>query len=688
MKYNPEEPIRRRLLIPLSLTIVVLFCTFLYGAYQIRANQNLIDMHHNYEVTQAYIDVSQAQRETLLLNLINEISRDTQLRQAMMANDGDALYQKSLPLFNQLFHDHGISHFYYHTAAARTLLRVHSPDEFGDEVDRATFLQAAQSQKFVFGLELGPFGMLTYRGVFPWRVADKLIGYIELGIEVDYVLKQLQSIVKKDFLITLNKDQLDREQWQLGREHSGRPQNWDLFSDQVIAYQTLPDFSNLAKIKLLDLKRLVGEDEYSDIVIEQQVYRIKGFPLLDFSDQLIGGLYVLHNITQQTTSFKAFIVPIILASACLCLVLFYFSYTVLGRMDQRLAFTRQRLNDEVAHVTLANQQLEEEIGHRRLAESKLQLLNQTLEERVAQRTVALEEVNRELKETQATILHQDKMACIGQLAAGIAHDINNPIGFVSHNLVTFERYLERLGQFFALQTGLIKGRGDKEMVAAFMKGRQDFCIDEMLREMPVMLAECRDGTTRIRQTVQGLGNFSCKEIARRELTDLHQCIDSTLTILRHELHNKIEVVRNYGEIPRVYCCAGQMKQVFLNLFINSTQAIAEKGEIQIQSWAEDKKIYITISDNGCGIPPDKIEHIFEPFFTTKEIGAGTGLGLSIVYDIVTHHKGTLNVVSKLGEGTTFTLCLPLDLRAKTRDQNAVTPFSANLIRTDNGDYRA
>lgn len=687
MKHNPEEPIRRRILIPLSLTIAVLFSTFIYSTYQIRADQNLIDMRHNYEVTQAYVDVSQAQRETLLHNLMIEISRDTQLRQAMMANDRETLYQNSLPLFNQLFKAHGISHFYYHTPAAMTFLRVHRPDEFGDQMARNTFLQAAHSQKFAFGLELGKFGMLTYRGVLPWRVKDTLIGYIELGIEVNYVLKQLQSIVKKDFLITLDKDQLDRERWELGRENSGRLHNWDLFSDQVIAYQTLPDFSNLSKIKLLALKHLAAEEKYGDIIIDHQVYRIKGFPLFDFSGQLVGGFYVLHNITQQTTSFKAFIVPIILASTSLCLVLFFFAYTVLGRMDQRLAVTRQRLNDEVVNVTLANRQLEEEIGHRRLAESKLQLLNQTLEERVAQRTMALEEVNRELQETQATILHQDKMACIGQLAAGIAHDINNPIGFVSHNLGTFERYLERLSQFLALQIGLIKRRGDKEMVAACMKGRQDFRIDEMLREMPVMLAECRDGTTRISQTVQGLRNFSCKEIPRRELVDLHQCIDSTLALIRHELHAKIEVVRNYGDIPRCYCCAGQMNQVFLNLFINATQAIAGTGEIQIQSWAEDKKIWITISDNGCGISPDKLGHIFEPFFTTKEIGVGTGLGLSIVYDIVSRHKGIIDVASKLGAGTTFTLSVPHDLRAKPREPKAAAPFSANLIRTENGDHR-
>lgn len=687
MKHNPEAPIRRRILIPLSLTIAVLFCTFIYSTYHIRADQNLIDMRHNYEVTQAYIDVSQAQRETLLFNLIIEISRDAQLRQAMTTRDRDTLYQQSLPLFKHLLQAHGISHFYYHTPDATTMLRVHRPDEFGDKMTRNTFLQAANSQEFAFGLELGKFGMLSYRGVLPWRVGDTLIGYIELGIEVDYVLKQLQSIVKKDFLITLDKHQLDREKWQLGREHSDRSHNWDLFSNQVIAYQTLPASSNMAAIKPLDLKRLTEEETYGDIVIDQQVYRIKGFPLFDFSDQLIGGFYVLHNITQQTTSFKAFIVPIILASTGLCLVLFFFAYTVLGRMDKRLAVTRQRLNNEVANVTLANRQLEEEISHRRLAESKLQLLNQTLEERVKKRTVALEAVNRELQETQATILHQDKMACIGQLAAGIAHDINNPIGFVSHNLGTFERYLERLNQFFSLQIELIKRRGDKETVAACLKGRQDFRIDEMLREMPVMLAECRDGTTRISQTVQGLRNFSCKEIARRELTDLHQCIDSTLALIRHELQTKIEVVRNYGEIPRCYCCAGQMNQVFLNLFINATQAISGQGKIQIQSWAEDKKIWISINDNGCGIPPDKLEHIFEPFFTTKEIGVGTGLGLSIAYDIVTRHKGVIDVVSKLGEGTTFTLCIPLDLRAKPRDPNTAVPFSANLIRTENGDHR-
>lgn len=664
MTRYPEKPIRRRVLLPLSLTLAVLFCTFTYSAYRIRANQNLIDMSHRYEVTQAFNNASLAQRKMLMRNIMVDLSRNDQLRQAMLAADRAALYRLSLPILDQLFQGHGISHFYYHLPTGETFLRVYNPQEFGDQVDRNTFLTAAHSQQFSFGLELGKIETLTYRGVLPWLVAGELIGYIELGVELDYVLDQLRAIAKEDFLVTLDKSFVDREHWQRGREHFGRSQNWDLLSDRVIAYQTIPDFSASGKLELL------GEDQlpaaYSEIVITGQTYRVKGFPLSDSADRLIGNLYVLHDITQEKAVFRTFIVTTILLSGALCLTVFFFTFGVLGRMDRRLAVTRQRLNDEVANVKKVNVQFEEEIGRRRTAETELQQLNETLEERVAQRTAALNEMNRELQEKHATILHQDKMACIGLLATGIAHDINNPVGFISHNLVIFARYLQRLDQFVALQAALVNSRADVDLITAWEKGCQDFGIGELFQEMPVMLDECRDGTMRISQTVQNLRNFSHKEIPRHQLTDLHQCLDSSLVILRHQLHN-IKVVRGYGEIPRLYCYPGQINQVFLNLLINATQAIAGQGEIHVHTWAADRHLYITIRDTGCGIPPDRVEHIFEPFFTTKDIGTGTGLGLglSIVYDIVTRHQGGIEVVSEVGAGTTFTLRLPVQQRSET-----------------------
>ncbi len=666
-----DKPIRRRVLLPLSLTFAVLFCTFMYSTYRIRANQNLIDMRHRYEVTQAFNQAFLQQGEMLMRNLMVELSRDEQLRQAMIAADRATLCRLSLPILDQLSQDHGISHLYYHMPGGTTFLRVYNPDDYGGKVGRHTFLQAAQRQEFSFGLELGKSETLTYRGVLPWLVSGELIGYLEFGVEVDYVLDQLKSIVKEDFLVTLDKSYVDREHWQLGREHFGRSQNWDLLSDRVIAYQTLPDFNISGKLHLLSGEQPAG-DAYREIAIDGQTYRAKSFPLPDAAGRLIGSLHVLHNITIEKTVFRTFMLTTMMVSGGLCLGLFFFTYGALGRMDRRLAITRQRLNDEVANVKRVNAQFEEEIGHRCKAESELQRLNETLEERVAQRTAALNEMNRELQEKHATILHQDKMACIGQLATGIAHDINNPVGFVSHNLVIFGRYLQRLNQFVNLQATLINSRADEDLIAAWEKSWQDFGVRELFQEMPVMLDECRNGAMRISQTVQNLRNFSHKEIPQRKLTDLHECIDSSLVLIRHQLGDRIEIVRSYGEIPRLFCYAGQIDQISLNLLINATQAIAAQGEIHLRTWFEDRHIYFSIRDTGSGIPADQLDHIFEPFFTTKDLGVGTGLGLSIVYDIVTRHHGSIEVVSKVGVGTTFTLRLPFDERALPGDRRGAS----------------
>ncbi|MBE0500507.1 MAG: GHKL domain-containing protein [Desulfuromonadales bacterium] len=659
MQKDHNKPIRRRVLIPLSLTFAVLFATFAHIAYQIRADQNLSDFRHRYQVTQSYTNVASTQRQALMQQLLREIAEDPQLVQAMQADDRAALYQLALPLQYRLKETQGINHLYFHKPDGTTFLRVYNPETFGDKIERGTFLKTIQTQKFSYGLELGQSGTLTYRSVIPWRIKGELLGYIEIGMELNQVLSQLQSIVKEDFLVTLNKSNLERTRWENGRERFGRAQNWNLLPDRVVAYQTMADFSTLDQSHLLS-KISTKDNDYFELVIDQHDYRVKGFPLIDFNGSTVGTILVMHNISPENKQFKQLVTPTILAGGGFCLILFIFAYNVLGRMDRQLLITRRQLNDEVANVRTSNIQLEAEIKQRISAEKELKLLNETLEMRVIQRTAALEELNQQLKDNQAKILHQDKMACIGQVAAGVAHDINNPVGFVSHNLLIFQRYLQRLEQFVALQEELIKARGNNDLLTGWEKGRRDFKIDAIFQELPEMLEECRDGTTRITQIVQGLRTFSRVDTPQHQLTDLHQCIDSTLSLLRHEFQDRIKIFRDYGEIPRRYCYTEQMSQVFMNLLINAAQASAAQGEIHIRTWTENRKIFITIRDNGCGIPEEQLAQIFEPFFTTKPVRVGTGLGLSIVYDIVTRHQGEISVSSTVGAGTTFTVQFPLD----------------------------
>lgn len=660
-----DKPTRRRLLIPLTLTFVVLLFTFVYIANQIRSRQNASDFSHRYQVTQAYTGVASSQRQTLMQNLLRTIADDPQLIRAMQTGAREALLERSLPYLQELRTVYGINHFYFHSPEETNVLRVYNPDEYGDKIERGTFLQATHSGKFAFGLELGGLGTLTYRAVLPWLAESELLGYIEIGMELNQALSQLQEIVKEDFLVTLDKSYLDRARWAQGRERFGRSQNWDLLPDRVIAYQTIKEFSATEQGNLLK-KLSATNDEPFKLQVNKHEYRVKGFPLIDFNSQGIGEMLVMQDVTQENTLFQRLVTRTILIALCICLFLFVFAYNSLGRMDRHLLTTRRQLDEEIANVKASNTRLAEEIKQRLVAEQALQGFNETLEVRVQERTAALEKLNQELKENQAKILHQDKMACIGQVAAGIAHDINNPVGFVSHNLLIFKRYLQRLEQFVALQGGLIKARADDDLKLGWEKNRSDFKVAAIFQEIPEMLEECRDGTARITQIVQGLRTFSRQDTPRHQLTNLHQCLDSTLSLLRHELQNKISVIREYGDLPQIYCYTEQINQVLMNLLINAGQATEAGGEIRIRSWAHDQHVFISINDTGCGIPQDQLAQVFEPFHTTKPIGVGTGLGLSIVYDIVTRHDGEISVTSTVGIGTTFTLQLPISSRKKPR----------------------
>ncbi len=270
----------------------------------------------------------------------------------------------------------------------------------------------------------------------------------------------------------------------------------------------------------------------------------------------------------------------------------------------------------------------------------------------------LEKAYAELKEAQSQMLQREKMASIGQLAAGVAHEINNPIGFVMSNLGTLGKYAERLAGFIDLQSEVILSRNDpadSEKVAA---SRKQFKIDHIIGDVGSLIAESLDGTERVKKIVADLKSFSRVDEAEYKVADLHECLDSTINIVWNELKYKATLRKEYGEIPPVRCYPQQLNQVFMNLLVNAAHAIEKQGEITVRTWQEDDTIRVAISDTGCGIPEGLLSRIFEPFFTTKEVGKGTGLGLSISYDIVKKHQGEMTVASEVGTGTTFTIHLP------------------------------
>ena len=294
-------------------------------------------------------------------------------------------------------------------------------------------------------------------------------------------------------------------------------------------------------------------------------------------------------------------------------------------------------------------------------------LVENLESMVRKRTTELEKANEELKSAQAQLLQTEKLSSLGQLAAGVAHEINNPIGFINSNLRTMGEYVEGLMGFVEkceIAVEAIKQK-DHALITARLNDmeetKKNVGLDFIKEDIGKLITESKDGAFRVYKIVRDLRDFSRADDAERKVFDVHRALDSTLNIVWNELKYKAEVVKDYGEIPDVECLPAQLNQVFMNLFVNAAQAIDAKGTITIKTYCEKASVFVEVSDTGSGIEEDKINKIFDPFFTTKEPGKGTGLGLSIAYNIIKKHKGEIHVVSRVGEGTTFTVELPVEM---------------------------
>ena len=283
-------------------------------------------------------------------------------------------------------------------------------------------------------------------------------------------------------------------------------------------------------------------------------------------------------------------------------------------------------------------------------------------EQLAKSLAHQRELNRKLEDAQNQLLQSEKMASLGQLAAGVAHELNNPIGFVRSNVTTLEGYLAGIFEILkAYDEKAVASLPEQDAAElASLKKQKDF--DFVHEDIFQLLSESKDGLTRVQDIVQNLKDFSRVGGAGWGWADLHACIDSTLNIIWNEIKYKCTVVKNYDPaLPQVYCIASQLNQVFMNLLVNAAHAIPEKGEIVITTEHDaNGTVRIHVSDDGVGIPEENFAHLFEPFFTTKPIGKGTGLGLSIAYGIIGKHHGSIDVASTVGKGTTFTVTLPVE----------------------------
>lgn len=326
--------------------------------------------------------------------------------------------------------------------------------------------------------------------------------------------------------------------------------------------------------------------------------------------------------------------------------------------------------------------LQQEVKQRQIAEDLLKNLNEELEQRVHDRTFELSQALQKLEQTQVQLIHNEKMSSLGRLVAGVAHEINNPVNFISGNLNHAKAYNEELLTLLRLcqknWTSL------PSEIQHYLKGIDPEYLQE---DLPKLLSSMKTGAERISKIVISLRNFSRLDEAQKKIVNIHKGIESTLLILQEQLKGKtdtfnIRVIREYGQLPPIECYASQLNQVFMNLLANAIDAMDEQNYLSLPQnkvshptiWIRTEVLQqdwvtIKISDNGPGIPTDVQSKIFDPFFTTKAVGKGTGLGLSISHQIIVQkHQGQLSCSSEIGKGTEFTIKLPHKVRTAAKSQ--------------------
>ncbi len=357
------------------------------------------------------------------------------------------------------------------------------------------------------------------------------------------------------------------------------------------------------------------------------------FPLV-VGDTLVG-VVMIENLHVSAASLRNYL-PI------------FFSHAALILSNEIRSFARQRAEAELAGYRDHLEQLVEE-RTRELHER---------EEILCRNLAELETAHARLKQMSSQLLQSEKLASIGQLAAGVAHEINNPIGFVNSNLGTLRNYIDSL-------LHLIDAYGPMEAAASpelrrqieTAKARADLTF--VRQDIVGLIAESIDGAGRVRRIVHDLRDFSHPGESEWQSVDLQAGLESTLNVAWNEIKFKADVVRDYGELPPVECLSSQINQVFLNLLLNAAQSIPEHGQITLRTRCDGDWVSVAFVDTGCGMVTEIRDKVFDPFFTTKPIGKGTGLGLSMAYGIVAKHGGRIEVESEPGRGSTFTVRLPV-----------------------------
>jgi signal transduction histidine kinase len=411
----------------------------------------------------------------------------------------------------------------------------------------------------------------------------------------------------------------------------------NVLEEVEVKQQTLDSKIELIKSQEDEINIQRAEIENRNSILKEQEDEIKKQEK-KIEDQLSQLSNFANRVARQKT-FLYIILVVCFLIVCLVFVI-YRSYKVKKNANQEIEVKNREL-----------QQSHEEIQH---ANEEVIATNEALEEQKQELELTL----RNLKTTQSQLIDSEKMASVGVLTAGIAHELNNPINFVSGNVNPLHRDIKEIFALLHKYDDLIKAKGFNKEFGEIeeMKARMDYNF--LIKEITKLLEGIKEGANRSSLIVKGLRSFSRLDEEKFQFYDIHEGIESSLILLHNKMKNRISVHKQYGDFKELECLPSKLNQVVMNILTNSIQAIEGEGDIFVQTTSSDTGIRIIIKDNGKGMSPEVKKHIFEPFYTTKDVGKGTGLGLSISFGIIEQHHGHIDVISEPGKGSEFIISLP------------------------------
>jgi signal transduction histidine kinase len=502
-----------------------------------------------------------------------------------------------------------------------------------------------------------------------------LLGGTEVDIaglykESQRVLQRLKSQIEELSESFRSKSQqietLNREIEEQNRELEVQKELFDAQRLQIIRQQEDMDASEqqlaevLREVELkqqtLDSKIALIEDQESEIEAQRKDIENQNNILKDLEqeigikeksiEQQESQLSNYANIVARQRTFLYIIIAISILIAGLVFFI-YRSYRIKKNANREIEEKNRELQQRQEEIIAQSEEI-------RAANEEVVATNEALEAQKSELQLTLEN----LKMTQSQLIQSEKMASLGLLTAGIAHELNNPINFVSGNVNPLQRDMEEIFSLVEQYEAQIEANNLEEVFDRVRELKAEMDYEFLMKEINNLLEGIQEGADRSSRIVKGLRSFSRLDDEKFQLYNIHDGIDSTLILLHNKLKNSIKVHKDYGDLREIECFPSKLNQVFMNILTNCIQAIEDEGEIFIQTVSSDIRVKIIIKDTGTGMSPEVKAHIFEPFYTTKDVGKGTGLGLSITYGIIEQHNGNIDVISEPGMGTEFIISLP------------------------------